>query len=51
MTSFLRLLAEEDKWAGLSTACARLRQGETDPRRFESVCTLPAIPVVEFRRW
>ena len=35
MTLFLRLLAEEDKGAGLFTACARLRQGETDTRRFE----------------
>jgi hypothetical protein len=27
MTVFLRLLTEEDKGAGLYTACARLRQG------------------------
>ena len=35
MTVFLRLLAEQDKGAGLSTACALLRQGEADPRLFE----------------
>ena len=52
MTIFLRLLAEQDKEAGLSTACARLRQGENDPRRFEVAPeAFDAVPGKPFAYW
>ncbi|WP_295386117.1 hypothetical protein [uncultured Thiodictyon sp.] len=52
MTIFLRLLTEADKEAGLSTACARLRQGETDPRLFEVVPeAFDAVPGKPFAYW
>ena len=52
MTVFLRLLAEQDKGAGLSNACARLRQGEADPRRFEVAPeAFDAVPGKPFAYW
>ena len=52
MTIFLRLLADADKGAGLSTACARLRQGETDPRLFEVAPeAFDAVPGKPFAYW
>jgi len=52
MTIFLRLLAEADKGTGLSTACARLRQGETDPRLFEVAPeAFDAVPGKPFAYW
>jgi len=52
MTIFLRLLADADKGTGLSTACARLRQGETDPRLFEVAPeAFDAVPGKPFAYW
>ena len=52
VTIFLRLLAEDDKGAGLADVCGRLRQGETDPRLFEvAPGTFDAVPGKPFAYW
>lgn len=52
MTTFLRLLADTDKAAALQTVCARLRQGETDPRHFEvAPKSFDAVPGKPFAYW
>lgn len=48
MSQFLRLLNETDKAQALTSACARVRHGEADPRHFEltpeSFNTVPGKP-------
>ena len=52
MTTFLRLLSEGDKAEALSQACARLRQGAPDPRRFEMAPeSFDAVPGKPFAYW
>ena len=52
MTTFLRLLADTDKADALQTVCARLRQGETDPRHFEvAPKSFDAVPGKPFAYW
>lgn len=52
MTTFLRLLAENDKAAALQTVCARLLQGEADPRAFNVAPeAFDAVPGKPFAYW
>jgi hypothetical protein len=52
MTTFLRLLAEGDKAEALIQACARLRQGAPDPRRFEVAPeSFDSVPGKPFSYW
>jgi hypothetical protein len=52
MTTFLRLLAEDDKASALAAVCARLRQGEADPRVFEvAPSAFDAVPGKPFAYW
>ncbi len=52
MTQFLRLLADDDKASALAAVCARLRQGEADPRLFEVDPTaFDAVPGKPFAYW
>jgi len=52
MSQFLRLLAEDDKAVALQTVCARLRQGEADPRAFSVAPeAFDAVPGKPFAYW
>ncbi|TSE37482.1 hypothetical protein Tfont_01009 [Tepidimonas fonticaldi] len=52
MTTFLRLLAENDKREGLATACTCLRAGQPDPRAFEvEPEAFDAVPGKPFAYW
>ncbi len=52
MTHFLRLLTEVDKAQALATACARLRQGESDPCHFDVAAeSFDAVPGKPFAYW
>lgn len=52
MTHFLRLLTETDKAQALATACARLRQGDTDPCHFDVAAgAFDAVPGKPFAYW
>lgn len=52
MSQFLRLLAEDDKAIALTTVCARLRQGEDDPRAFTVAPeAFDAVPGKPFAYW
>ncbi len=52
MTQFLRLLADADKAQALRETCARLRQGEADPRHFEVTPeSFDAVPGKPFAYW
>lgn len=52
MTTFLRLLADDDKVGGLLTACAALRAGEADARVFEvEPASFRAVPGAPFAYW
>jgi len=52
VTTFLRLLAENDKREGLATACGSLRVGESDPRVFEIAPeAFDAVPGRPFAYW
>lgn len=52
MTHFLRLLTEADKAQALATACARLRQGESDPCHFDVAAeSFDAVPGKPFAYW
>nr|BAH89621.1 type II restriction enzyme, methylase subunit [uncultured bacterium]BAH89900.1 type II restriction enzyme, methylase subunit [uncultured bacterium]BAH90133.1 type II restriction enzyme, methylase subunit [uncultured bacterium] len=52
MSQFLRLLAEDDKAIALATVCARLRQGEDDPRAFTVAPeAFDAVPGKPFAYW
>jgi hypothetical protein len=52
MTTFLRLLAEPDKAAGLQSACQALRQGAHDARLFEvAPDAFDAVPGKPFAYW
>lgn len=52
MTTFLRLLAEDDKAVALQTVCARLRQGEADPRAYSVAPeAFDAVPGRPFAYW
>ncbi|BDV01248.1 hypothetical protein TDMWS_13330 [Thermodesulfomicrobium sp. WS] len=52
MSLFLRLLAEDDKAAALHTLCARLRQGENDPRLFTvAPAAFDTVPGKPFAYW
>lgn len=52
MTTFLRLLTEDDKAAALQTLCARLRRGEADPRAYVvPPAAFDAVPGRPFAYW
>ncbi|MFN3842711.1 MAG: type II restriction endonuclease subunit M [Rehaibacterium terrae] len=52
MTTFLRLLAENDKREALATACTCLRAGEPDPRVFDvAPIAFDAVPGKPFAYW
>lgn len=52
MSQFLRLLAEDDKAIALQTICARLQQGEIDPRAFTvEPDAFDAVPGKPFAYW
>ena len=52
MTTFLRLLAEDDKAQALLETCSRLGQGEPDPRHFELAPeSFDAVPGKPFAYW
>jgi hypothetical protein len=52
MTTFLRLLADDDKAEALQPACACLRQGKADPRHFEVAPeAFDAVPGKPFAYW
>lgn len=52
MSTFLRLLTENDKAEALMAACNHLRQGENDPRSFEVASeSFDAVPSKPFAYW
>jgi hypothetical protein len=52
MTTFLRLLSDKDKGAGLAATCRAVRSGDTEPRVFEVEPTsFDAVPGKPFAYW
>ena len=52
MTTFLRLLSDQDKGAGLAAACTAVRSGNTEARVFEVAPTsFDAVPGKPFAYW
>jgi hypothetical protein len=52
MSTFLRILSEDDKAEALKVACNHLRQGEKDPRSFEVASeSFDSVPGKPFAYW